>query len=342
MIKIAFDVMGSDKGSKFALEAGLKFLSAHDDLELVFYGNETEIKAHLFALKKYKVDPVRYSIVPTSEVIDVHGSILDVRRKKDASIVRALEAVKNNSVDAMLTGGPSAAFIAGAQIIIGNLPGVKRSGFMPTIPSNVDNRVLLLLDAGANLENSPEELLQYAQMATVYSHSVNKIEKPLVGLMNIGEEEGKGKELQKEAYKLLAADKKVNFYGNLEPRELLTGKVDVLVTDGFSGNIALKTAEGAAKSIFREVKNQAKKSIFRKMALVGMIPTFKAIAKKFDYKNHAGAILLGINGIVFKSHGSSDVRSFEATLRMTYQAVKNQVLVNLVEGMDNPNHGQEN
>ncbi|ATG97531.1 phosphate acyltransferase PlsX [Mesoplasma lactucae] len=335
MIKIAFDVMGSDNGADVAIEAGLKFLETHQDLELIFVGDEKEINQAIDKhLPKYKkVNKDSFSIFKTTEVIDSHGSILDIRRKKDASIVRTLEMVRDKKVDAMLTAGSSAAFIAGAQTIIGNIPGVKRSAFMPTIPSTVDGKVLQLLDAGANLDNTAEELLQFSQMASVYATAVNGVEKPMVGLMNIGEEASKGKELQKSAYKLLEADKTINFYGNIEPREILNGVVDIMVTDGFTGNIALKTAEGVARSVGHELKSQVKKHWWRKLAVLQMIPTFKAIGKKFNYKNHAGAILIGINGIVFKSHGSSDLQSFGATLRMTYDAVQNQVLDKLTIGM---------
>jgi len=333
MIKIGFDVMGSDKGALVAIEAALKFLEQHDDLVVYFYGDENEIKR---AIKKVdsKVKESQYDIIPTTEVIDMNGTILDVRRKRDSSLVKALEAVKAKEVDGMLTGGPSAPFIAGAQLIVGNIKGVNRSGFMPTIPTIVENKVVLLIDAGANLTNSPEELLMFAKMATIYSKNVRHISKPKVGLMNIGTEEKKGHDYHKDAYQILKQDRHINFYGNIEPRELVAGEVDIMVTDGFTGNIALKTAEGVAKSLMTEIKNQVTKSVFRKVFALGLKPAFKDVASKFDYKNHAGAILLGIDGIVFKSHGSSDVRSFTATLRMTYEAIKNDVLTKIKKDIE--------
>jgi glycerol-3-phosphate acyltransferase PlsX len=337
MIKIGFDVMGSDKGPEVAVEAAMKFLENHEDLILYFYGDESKIKR---AINKQKspVKDFHYEIVPTTEVIDMNGTILDIRRKKDASLVRVLEDLKAKKLDAMLTGGPSAPFIAGAQLLVGNIVGIKRSGFMPTIPSIVEDKTLLLIDAGANLVNSAEELLMFAKMASIYAKNIKDIRRPKVGLLNVGTEEKKGQDFHKEAYQLLSKDEEINFVGNIEPRSIVAGEIDIMVTDGFTGNIALKTAEGVAKSLMLAIKNEITKTGFRKLLALGLKPAFKDLAAKFDYKNHAGAILLGIDGIVFKSHGSSDVRSFTATLRMTYDAVKNDVLKKIkndIERLDN-------
>jgi len=336
-MKLGFDVMGSDNGPEVAVTAALKFMAKHDDLNLVFFGDEIAIQKVIDNFQP-TVDENRYEITGTSEVIDMNGTILDVRRKKDSSLVKALEAVKNHEVDGMLTGGPSAPFIAGAQIIVGNIAGVKRSGFMPTMPTSVAGKTVLLIDAGANLTNTAEDLHMYAKIASIYAKNVNHIDRPTVGLMNIGTEEKKGQDYHREAYQLMKADHSLNFSGNVEPRDLMTGIVDIMVTDGFTGNIALKTAEGTAKVLMEEIKTAITKNFWRKLLALGLKPAFKAVGKKFDYKNSAGAILLGIDGIVFKSHGSSDEKSFTATLRMTYEAVENDVLTKIkndIERLDN-------
>ncbi|WP_026389145.1 phosphate acyltransferase PlsX [[Acholeplasma] multilocale] len=332
MYKIAFDVMGSDNGATIAVKAAIEFLADKNDLVLVFVGNEEQIKAAIE--ENGGLDKSKYEILATTEVIDMNGSIMDVRRKKDSSLVRTLELVKEGKVDGMLTGGNSAAFIAGSHFILGEFEGVTRPGFMPTLPTVKAGITTLLLDAGANTENDPEDLLGYAKMATIYASEIQGIKNPRVGLMNIGAEEGKGKDLQKQTYKLLKEDESINFLGNIETRDMVAGDVDILVTDGFTGNIALKAVEGMAKNIMSEIKESITKTFFRKINALFLKPAFKEVGNKFDYKNHAGAILIGVNGIAFKSHGSSDVKSFKATLRMTYSAVQNDVLNKMKKGMD--------
>lgn len=331
MYKVAFDVMGSDNGSLVAIEAASKFIKTRKDLYLVFVGNKEEIEA---GLQKFSIDQSRFEILETSEFIDMNGSIMDIRRKRDSSIVRALELLKEKKVDAMITGGNSAAFIAGSHFILGELPGVTRPGFMPTLPTAVDNKLTLLLDVGANLEADIEDIIGYAKMANVYSKSVLKVENPVIAQLNIAEEKSKGTLLQKEIYKELEANEEVNFYGNLEARDILAGKVDIIVTDGYTGNMCLKSFEGASKILMNEIKTQLYKTIFTKLKALTLKKSFNNVSKKFDYKNHSGAILLGVDGIAFKAHGSSDVKSFEATLRMTCDAIENDVLNKIKEGIN--------
>ncbi|AAT75587.1 fatty acid/phospholipid synthesis protein [Mesoplasma florum L1] len=323
MYKIAFDVMGSDNGSAVAIEAASRFIKSRKDLYLVFVGDEDQIKT---SLEKFPIDESRFEILATKEFIDMNGSIMDIRRKKDSSMVRALETLKDKKVDAMITGGNSAAFIAGSHFILGELNGISRPGFMPTLPTAVSNKLTLLLDVGANLEADIEDIIGYAKMANIYAKNVLKIENPLIAQLNIGEEKSKGTLLQKEIYKELESDENINFFGNLESRDILAGKVDIIVTDGYTGNMCLKAFEGASKILMTEIKSQLYKTIFTKLKALTLKKSFDNVSKKFDYKNHSGAILLGVEGIAFKAHGSSDVKSFEATLRMTCDAVENDVL----------------
>lgn len=324
MYKIAFDVMGADHGVPTAINAAATFLKKHPDLKIIFVGSEKEINKAIADNGNLKIQ--QYEIFPTTEFIEMNGSILDLRRKKDASIVRALELVKDKKVDGMLTGGNSGAFLGGAHFILGEFKGIERPGFMPTWPTIKPNHLLLFLDAGANNDNTAQDLFNYAKMANIYTKAILKIKSPKIGLLNVGEEDNKGRDVQKEAFKLLRGDSKLNFIGNIEAREMISGQVDIIVTDGFSGNIALKSMEGSLKNLMKVIKESLTKTFMRKIFAGALKSAFKEIGTKFDYKNYAGAILLGVNGIVFKSHGSSDEQAFGATLKMTYDAVKNDVL----------------
>ncbi|PPE06443.1 phosphate acyltransferase PlsX [Mesoplasma corruscae] len=323
MYKIGYDVMGSDNGVEVAIQAASEFIKTRKELFLVFVGNEEEIKT---ALTKYKIDSNRFSIYPTTEFIDMHGSIMDIRRKRNSSMVKVLELLKAKEIDAMITAGNSAAFIAGSHFILGEIEGIKRAGFMPTIPTAIKNKVTLLLDVGANMECDEEDLLGFAKMATVYSQEVLKVSNPQTTLLNIGVEETKGTLLQKEAFKALSSDPFINFLGNMEAREILSGQVDIIITDGYTGNMALKSLEGSSKILMNEIKKELTSSFIKKIKALTLKKSFKAVSEKFDYKNHSGALLIGVDGIAFKSHGSSDVKSWKATLRMTCDAVENDVL----------------
>ncbi|AKX33856.1 glycerol-3-phosphate acyltransferase PlsX [Spiroplasma litorale] len=327
---IAFDVMGSDNGINPALEASIQLLKEKKDLKIIFVGNEEEIKK---TLTKLKFSSDRIEFLNTTQSIEMTDGILEFRRKKDSSMVRAIELVKEGKADAVTTGGATAPYIAACHFIIKELEGVDRPAFMPVIPTIIKNKVTLLLDVGANLECTPKDLKNFALMASAYSKIVNDIKNPLVGLLNIGEEKSKGLELHREAYKVLSDSKQISFYGNIEPRYITSGIVDVVVTDGYTGNVALKSAEGMGKNLLNEIKTALTKNIFRKLAALRLRKAFKEVSAKFDYKNHAGALLIGLNKIAFKSHGSSDKRSFYATLKMTYNAISNDVVNKLKEAL---------
>ncbi|AGR41516.1 phosphate acyltransferase PlsX [Spiroplasma taiwanense] len=329
--KIAFDVMGSDNGLIPAVDAAIKLLGEQKDLKIIFVGNEEKLKSVL-ATKKY--NPEQIEFFNTTEVINMTDGILEIRRKKDSSMVRAIELLESDKVDAITTAGATAPFIAGCHFILKEIPGIKRPGFMPVIPTVVSGKVTLLLDVGANLECDPEDLQNFAIMASAYSKLINNVDNPKVALLNIGEEKSKGFEMHQNAYKLMDENKNINFIGNIEPRYIASGDVDIVVTDGYTGNIALKAAEGMGKILLKEIKTALTKNIFRKLAALRLRKAFKEVSAKFDYKNHAGAILLGVNKIAFKSHGSSDKVAFYATLKMTYNAIKNDVVNKIKEALE--------
>ncbi|QEH62171.1 glycerol-3-phosphate acyltransferase PlsX [Spiroplasma chinense] len=320
---IAFDVMGSDKGLIPAVDAAIKLLGERKDLKIIFVGDEAELRK---ALTKKKYNPEQVEFLNTTQVIEMTDGIMDIRRKKDSSMVRAIELVNEGKADAITTGGATAPFIAGCHFILKEIEGIERPAFMPVIPTIVKDKVTLLLDVGANLECSAEDIEKFAIMANAYAKAIRGIENPNIALLNLGEEKSKGTEMHKEAYKLLSENKSLNFTGNIESRYLASGLVDIIVTDGFAGNMVLKAVEGMGKNLLSEIKAAITKNLFRKLAALRLRKAFKEVGAKFDYKNHAGAILLGANKIAFKSHGSSDAVSFYATLSMTYNAINNDVL----------------
>ncbi|QHX35781.1 glycerol-3-phosphate acyltransferase PlsX [Spiroplasma sp. TIUS-1] len=323
MIKIAFDVMGSDKGPKYAIRAAVNFLKKNNDTELHLVGQQEIIESEL-KLNKYKGTNI--VIHNATEVIEMTDGILSIRRKTDASMVVALKLVKEKICDGMLTSGASAPYIAGCHFILGEFEGISKPGFMPVIPTEVKGKATALLDVGANLENSPEDLINFALMANIYMIEIMGNENPKIGLLNIGEEKSKGLPLQVETYKLLEARNDVNFIGNVEGYEIFTNKADIIVSDGYSGNIMLKTMEGAAKSVSRIISGHVKKNIFRKILAIPLIPAFKGAKKHLDVREYGGAILLGVDGIAFKAHGSSDEVGFAATITMVHQAISREVL----------------
>ncbi|WP_342268704.1 phosphate acyltransferase PlsX [Spiroplasma endosymbiont of Aspidapion aeneum] len=324
MYKIGLDIMGSDNGPKVAIRAAIESIKKYRDLCLVLFG---DIETITTELKKYKYNKNQIEIFGCTQVIEMTDGVLDIRRKKDSSMVRALETLEKKEISGMITAGSSASFVAGCHFILKEIKGVSRPGFMPIIPTIIKDKVTHLLDVGANLENTSKDLYTYAKIASIYAKTNYNIANPKVGLLNIGVESSKGPEFLREAYKLIKEDKNINFYGNIEGREITSGIVDVIVCDGYAGNIALKSFEGMGKNILREIKKGVKKNPWVMFTyILGFWMVFRRIKAKFNYKNYAGAIMLGVNGIAFKSHGSSDVLSFVSTIRMTYEAVKNNVL----------------
>ncbi|WP_338984006.1 phosphate acyltransferase PlsX [Spiroplasma endosymbiont of Othius punctulatus] len=332
MIKIAFDVMGSDNGPKIAIKAALNFLKKNKDVELHLVGQEEIIKTELSSNKYNGSNIVIHN---ATQVIEMSDGILSVRRKNDASMLVALRLIKDKVVDGALTAGASGPYIAGCHFVLGEFEGISKPGFMPIIPTEVKGRATALLDVGANLENSPEDLVNFALMANIYMKEILGYENPRIGLLNIGEEKSKGLPLQVETYKLLIERTDIKFIGNIEGYEIFTNKADIIVSDGFTGNVMLKTMEGAAKSVSKIVSGHVKKNIIRKIFAIPLIPAFRGAKKQMDVREYGGAILLGVDGIAFKAHGSSDEVGFEATIRMVHQAVKSEVLAKMKEKLGN-------
>lgn len=330
-MKIAFDVMGSDNGSKNPIVAALKMIKEFKDLEIILVGDELEINTRLTEIFKGETIPNQISINHAKDVIPMTAGPFEAVRMRNSSMSQAVKLVKDGKADGVLSSGSTAAYLGVCHLILGEIPGIKRPAFMPIMPT-LKGKNVLLLDVGANLENSVDELISFALMAHVYSQTILNIARPSIALLNIGTEENKGLKIQKETYaklKELTQSKArlsfLNFHGNIEPRDVLNGDVDIVISDGYSGNIVLKSVEGMASLIFTLLKQAYKKNLWRKFLALLSLSVFKSIKASFDYKNTGGAQLIGINGICFKAHGSSDSQAYYSTLKLLRQAIAQDV-----------------
>jgi phosphate acyltransferase len=308
-IIIVVDGMGGDHAPKAVVEGCVQALQKAD-IKIIITGRESEIKAEL---AKHKYDEGRISVIHTEEVIEPNEApVMALRKKKDSSMVRALNLVKNGEADALISAGSTGALMAGATLILGRIKGVDRVALAPVMPGK--NAAFMVIDAGANVDCKPNYLVQFAHMGKVYFENVLGVKNPTVGLVNIGAEEEKGNELTKAAFPLLK-ESGFNFAGNVEPRDVSSGDVNVLVCDGFVGNTILKMYEGVASNIFSMLKVEIMSSFRSKIGGILLKPVFDGFKKKFDYSEYGGTAFLGAKGICIKAHGSSDAKAFKNAIR---------------------------
>ena len=317
MSRIAIDVMGGDHAPDEIVK-GCVLAAEKLESTLILVGKEDVIKEKLAA---YTYDASKIEIVHADEVIEMGDSpVAAIRQKKNSSMVVGLKLVKEKQVDGFVSAGSTGALLTGATLIVGRIKGVERPAMAPFIPT--ETGCALLIDCGANVDAKPTYLNQFARMGTVYMEQCMQIKSPKVGLVNIGTEEEKGNQLTKEAYKLLDADASINFCGNVEARDIPLGKVDILVCDGFTGNIILKFMEGFGKWILGMLKVQFLKSLKTKLAAVLMKKGIGEIKEKFNYATKGGAPFLGVNGLIVKTHGSSKSQEILSTLIQTEGFIK--------------------
>ena len=329
MIKIGLDAMGGDFAPKETVLSAYEAVKAYDDIEIMLYGKETEIMP--FMTESHP----RIHVINCEEVIemDVKDPALAIRRMKDASLVRACRDAKAKEIDAVVSAGPTGALIAAGTLIVKRLKAVERPALAPVMPTTKSGKYTILCDAGATSEAKAVYLYQNAKIASIYAKEVLQVKNPRVALLNIGTEEGKGTELQKEAYALMAADETLNFVGNMEGKTVLTGDVDIIVADGYSGNIMLKTLEGTSKSILSLLKEEIYSSTRGKIGGLILKPVFDKIRKTMDASEVGGAILLGVCAPVIKAHGSSDARALKNAIRQAREAVNSQMVDKMSEAL---------
>ncbi len=326
-MKIAVDAMGGDNAPQAIVEGVMLAKQDFPDIEFQLYGKEAEIK-------KYITDEKNITIIHTDEKIASDDEpVKAIRRKKTASMVLAAQAVKNGEADAIFSAGNTGALLAAGLFIVGRIKNVERPGLMSTLPvMGEPDKGFDMLDLGANADNKPEHLVQYAVLGSFYAEKVRNVQNPRVGLLNNGTEETKGSELTKKAFELLVADETINFVGNVEARELLNGVADVVVTDGFTGNAVLKSIEGTAMNMMSLLKTAIlSEGVKGKMGALLLKNALRGMKDEMDYSKHGGAVLFGLKAPVIKTHGATGPDAVRYTIRQIHTMLETQVVPQLVE-----------
>lgn len=318
-MKIVVDAMGGDYAPEAPVKGVVSFAQEHPEIKFFLVGDEVQIGALQVAL------PSNVEAVHAATVIESSDEpVRAVRRKSDSSLVIAAKMVREGQADAMLSAGNTGALVAAGLLVIGRLPGIERPALAPVLPT-FDGGGVLLLDAGATMDTTSENLLQFAHMGSAYSRYVLGVDKPRVGLLNVGTEEGKGNALTKAAYPLLK-EADLNFVGNVEARELMNGSCDVVVCDGFAGNVVLKLVEGVGLGIFGALREAMTTTTTAKLAAAVLKPSLRKFRERFDYAEYGGAPFLGVAGGCIKAHGSSNERAWYTALRQAARFVEEGLL----------------
>ena len=330
-LTIAIDAMGGDHGPHVTVKAALNILHAHEDVNIVLVGLEDAVQAELKA-QHAKTGP-RLRIYHASEVVKMDDPLnVALRVKKDSSMRMTAELVKRGEADAGVSAGNTGALMAVSRFVLKTLPGIDRPAIATALPSRLERTYML--DLGANVDCEPEHLLQFAIMGAALVGAIEHKEQPSIGLLNIGEEDIKGNEVVKQAGELLKASG-LNFRGNVEGDDIFKGTVDVVVCDGFVGNVALKATEGLAKLISEQLRGAFKQNLFTKLAGLVALPVLRIFKRKLDPRRYNGASLLGLNGIIIKSHGSADVFAFEQAILKAVEEVRGGLLRRIADQVGN-------
>jgi glycerol-3-phosphate acyltransferase PlsX len=321
-ITIAIDAMGGDHGPHVTVRAALDFLRREPDINIVLVGLEDAIRAELKANKSEA--GTRLRVHHASEVVKMDDSLpVALRTKKDSSMRVTADLVKRGEADAGVSAGNTGALMAVSRFVLKTLPGIDRPAIATTLPSRTGQTYML--DLGANVDCSAAHLLQFGIMGSALVAAIEHKERPSVGLLNIGEEDIKGNDVVKQAGELLKSSG-LNFYGNVEGDDIYKGTVDVVVCDGFVGNVALKASEGLAKLIGDQLRSEFKKNPITRLAALIALPVLRAFKRKLDPRRYNGASLLGLNGVIIKSHGSADVFAFEQAILKAVEEVRGGLL----------------
>ncbi len=336
-MKIILDAMGGDNAPDANIKGAVNAINKIK-AELILIGKEEIIRAKIKEFYNKELEDIsdRLKIRNSTEIIEMEDQpTVAIKHKKDSSMVVGFNMLKQDEGDVFISAGNSGALLAGATLIIGRIKGIDRPALAGILPAYKSQ--LLLMDCGSNTNCKPINLLQFAQMSTIYLKNTFGIEKPAIGLLNIGTEETKGNELVKESYQLLKEKSEelgINFVGNTEGRDAFSGKIDAIVTDGFTGNVFLKTTEGLGKLVKRSLKESMMKNIISKIASIPALPAINRFAKTMDYKAYGGALFLGVKKPVVKAHGSSDETLFEYTIIQAEKFVENKAVDKMIEAFN--------
>ena len=333
-MRIILDAMGGDNAPDANIKGAVNAINKVK-AEVILVGKEEIIRSKIKAYFGKDVEEIsnRLKIVNATETIEMEDKPTDaIRHKKDSSMVVGFNMLKQDEGDVFISAGNSGALLTGATLIVGRIKGIDRPALAGILPAYKSR--LLLIDAGSNTNCKPINLLQFAQMSTIYLRNTFGIEKPAIGLLNIGTEETKGNDLVKESYQLLkekAEELDINFVGNVEGRDAFSGKIDAIVTDGFTGNVFLKTTEGLGKLVKRTLVESFTQNIGAKLSYIIARKPIKSLSKAMDYKSYGGALFLGVKKPVVKAHGSSDEILFEYTIIQAEKFVENKAVDKMIE-----------
>ena len=334
IMKIIVDAMGGDYAPDFVVQGTIAAVKEYN-AEVILVGQEDKIKA---LLKKYRYSGENITIHHAPDVIEMgESAATSVRRKRNSSIVVGANLVKEGKGSAFFSAGNTGAAVCAATLGLGLLPGVERPGIAIITPTLKGNS--LIIDVGANIDPKPNQLLQYGIMGDAYSRYILNKENPSVGLLNIGEEEAKGTEFMKETHELLQKSN-LNFVGNVEGKDLFSGRCDIIICDGFVGNVALKVSESAAEAIQKFLKRHLVGTILGKIGLLFLMPGLKRFKKEMDYSEYGGAPLLGVNGVVIIGHGRSNVKAIKNAIRVAKEEVERGFNEKILEAISKTGEGK--
>ena len=339
-MNILLDAMGGDNAPDANIKGAIKAINQiKADVTLIGKSDIIRNKIKEFTGKEIEEISSRLKIKNATETIEMEDQpTVAIKHKKDSSMVVGFKMLKEGEGDVFISAGNSGALLAGATLLVGRIKGIDRPALAGILPAYKSQ--LLLIDSGSNTNCKPINLLQFAQMSTIYLRNTFGIEQPAIGLLNIGTEETKGNELVKESYRLLKEKSKeldINFIGNVEGRDAFSGEVDAIVTDGFTGNVFLKTTEGLGKFVKRTLSESLTQNLISKICTVPCLPAINRFKKTMDYKSYGGALFLGVKKPVVKAHGSSDEKLFEFTIKQAEKFVENKAVDKMIEEFENQN-----
>lgn len=333
-MKLLLDAMGGDNAPDANIKGAINAINKIK-AEVILIGKEDIIRNKVKEFYGKEIEEIsdRLKIKNATETIEMEDTpTLAIKHKKDSSMVVGFKMLKEQEGDVFISAGNSGALLTGATLLVGRIKGIDRPALAGILPAYKSQ--LLLIDAGSNTNCKPINLLQFAQMSSIYLRNTYGIENPVIGLLNIGTEETKGNELVRESYQLLKAkaeELNINFVGNVEGRDAFSGKIDAIVTDGFTGNVFLKTTEGLGKFVKRSLTESFTKNLLAKIFSIPALPAIKRFSKTMDYKSYGGALFLGVRRPVVKAHGSSDALLFEYTLIQAEKFVENKAVDKMIE-----------
>ena len=329
MTRVALDAMGGDNAPGEIVKGAVDAVNSRKEIEVILTGKEEVIKQEL---AKYTYPEEQIRIVDATEVIETaEPPVMAIRRKKDSSIVKAMKLVKEGEADAFVSAGSSGAVLVGGQVIVGRIKGIERAPLAPLIPTA--KGVSLLIDCGANVDARPSHLVQFAKMGSIYMEHVIGVKKPKVGIVNIGAEEEKGNALVKETFPMLKACEDINFIGSVEARDIPSGVADVIVCEAFVGNVILKLYEGLGATLISKIKGGMMSTLRSKTGALLVKPALKETLKTFDASEYGGAPLLGLNGLVVKTHGSSTAKEVKNSILQCVQFHEQKINEKIQEGL---------